>query len=943
MAGGDDDDRSATRPEAPAVIPKWESLSQSERNRLQTAKSFLKTRLSERATVDWALRLKPAQRAERYAIMELLDGHPAPTVEEPYATAWRLIQESWSSRGSEQTHTLEVHDIRRRVRVGDCSRVLVENIADLVAPRLEVKALEDRPWLPVKRPHTPKDFHDLLLASLTSITLHSVFGNGRGDMGFDEISDIPFLISLASTLIARVDHGLYIAHRIYGDKENWAPSGNPARVYFDYQEEGEQDEHGPRRGDRDPDAFSRGLAPSVKVLHLVVARIAELDERSAQAHLWHWRHSASDVYRRLWAALARDARLVAAKDVGKFLLTLDDVEFWNPVLFPEFTELRALRFSDLDEEARHSVLGRLKKGPPRNLWARKVKPKEVKTYQESFVAREFRRIEIAGGVLPREVQEWLHVATAAFPNLVNMTIDEGFRGRLARAGRPPVSAAPGRYDEVEGEQRLRLLDQDLRSGRRSRHEDRAEQADAWVREPEHAVLVLGDLEAVSGGIHASSQVWDCFGWHHRPPQTQDEEIRDAQAETERVLRLLEELSEGTLVAAIEGISNWLATWKGYVVRSELGGTVWQRIWPISVEATNNVEVTAEEKEFDAFFETDAKKQAPADVNTLASPAGRLVGVLISALLSSDNGKIRFADGEMLTQMRNQVMSASGLSRLIARCLFMEELPTLLQTDPEWTKQNLVDVLSANNAEAILLWRAVAFQIVDTDALNIVGEEACKILVDDRLGEPAREILVVSLIVEGLSALRDEREMAVSDGKVSQMLRQADDDIRRHAAHTIRMFQEDESNSPRHGRSAEDIFLSSVKPFLEMVWPQERSLGSKGVSGEFSVLPSLCGDAFADTVEAIDRFLVPFDCWSMFDYGFDESDSPEHAATTELSNVINDEVKAKALLHLLDLTIGEAENATVPHDLSAALGQIEVQASRLRRDPAFRRLSTAARR
>ena len=55
--------------------------------------------------------------------------------------------------------------------------------------------------------------------------------------------------------------------------------------------------------------------------------------------------------------------------------------------------------------------------------------------------------------------------------------------------------------------------------------------------------------------------------------------------------------KGTLVAAIEGISNWLATWKGYVVRSELGGTVWRRIWPISVEATNNVEVTAEEKEF----------------------------------------------------------------------------------------------------------------------------------------------------------------------------------------------------------------------------------------------------------------------------------------------------------------------------------------------------------
>lgn len=929
MAGCHVDNRSPTEPGAPVVIPTRESLDQGERNRVKTAKAYLKSRLLERATVDWALRLEPAQRIERFAIMELLDGYPAPTMKEPYATAWRLIQESWSYRSSEKSHTLRVHEIRRRVQVGERSGVLIEEIADLLAPRLDVKALESRPWLPSKRARAPKVFEDLLMANLTSISLRSDFGNRPVDMGIAEISDVPFLVSLASALMARVDHGLYIAHRIYGEKKNWAPSGIPYRVFFDYRGDGE----------KDPDAFNRGLAPSVKFLHMTVARVAEIDTSAALPFMWHWRHSVSDIYRRLWAALARDARMVPAKEIGVFLLALDEAEFWKLTLFPEFAELRALRYSDLDEEARQSVAWRLQQGPPRNLWPRKLKAREVNNYQRQFIARELRRIEIAGGELPTELQAWLDVATGEFDYLLNMTIDYDFRGRSGRSGQHPSSGSPGGYDDLESGHRLRALGEDLASVRRSWHDDRAERANAWLQKPEHALQVIGDFEAAAGVTSEFPRVWDSFGRYHRPPQQQGEESRDAQVEADRVLRLMVELSEKTLVAAIGGVSNWLQTWESYVIRSVPGAAVWQRIWPISVEATNRAEAVAGEMEFGSFFGPDAGEETPADVDTLNSPAGRLVSVLLRALLSQVKDQEQFADGHLLKQMRDHVMVAPGHSGLTARCLFVEELPTLLQTDPEWTKQNLVDVLSANNDEAILLWRAVAMKLVDTKTLRIIGDEAANKLLDGRLGEPACESLTNSLTVEGLNAFRDKREMVMSDVKLSQMLRQADDEIRVHAARTIRIFQEDHSKSTEDDRSAGDVFLSSVKPFFEQVWPQERSLGSPAVSRELSALPALSGDAFADAVEAIERFLTPFDCGSMFDYGFDDG----LGSTTGLSNVVDNEKKAQAFLHLLDSTIGESENATVPYDLSTALGQIEVLAPKLRSDPAFRRLSAAARR
>jgi len=182
---------------------------------------------------------------------------------------------------------------------------------------------------------------------------------------------------------------------------------------------------------------------------------------------------------------------------------------------------------------------------------------------------------------------------------------------------------------------------------------------------------------------------------------------------------------------------------------------------------------------------------------------------------------------------------------------------------------------------------------------------------------------------------------VPNQRIQQMLRTLDDEVRGSAANAIQVFVRDLSSKPPPDQfiSARDgLFRTAAAPFLREVWPQERSLATPGVSGALADLPATSGEAFAEAVDAVARFLVPFECWSMVDYGLygDEGGAKKLA-------MINDEAKAQALLKLLDLTIGTSESAVIPHDLTDALDQIARVDPALATTAVFRRLATAARR
>lgn len=279
--------------------------------------------------------------------------------------------------------------------------------------------------------------------------------------------------------------------------------------------------------------------------------------------------------------------------------------------------------------------------------------------------------------------------------------------------------------------------------------------------------------------------------------------------------------------------------------------------------------------------------------------------------------------------------------MIARHRLIEALPYFLRADRHWTQEHLITPLLNDDGASLALWRAIARQTHFAEVLKIIGGAMAERATDRRLGRDTRRSLVFSLVVESMHAFRENREPAVPNPRILQMLRSLDDEVRAAAANAIQRFVNNLSKRPpgeEDSPSAADLFRSAAAPFLRDVWPQERSLATPGVSRALSDLPATSDEAFAEAVEAIDRFLVPFECWSMVNYGLYGDDGE-----TKKLTIIDDDTKANALLRLLDLTIGSSDGAVVPHDLTDALDQIQSVAPALVEHPTFRRLSTAARR
>ena len=260
------------------MMQSWSNLHPAERGRARTATAFLSGRLAERAMLEWALRLEPGQVGERMAVLDQLNGIAVEPLTEPYLTAWRLIEESWSAPDAEIHPFQVVRDIVSRVKAGERSGSLIDAISDVVRPRLEVRPLERRPWQAVGKTGPPRHFGDLLSARLTSISLFKDLGGWTIDIELDCISDVHFLNALASELMSVVERGHYIARRIYGNNEkNWGDAGRVPHVRMEQAENKTNKRSGSGRKPVMAGAFSRGLAPSVKLFHATITRLGEVD------------------------------------------------------------------------------------------------------------------------------------------------------------------------------------------------------------------------------------------------------------------------------------------------------------------------------------------------------------------------------------------------------------------------------------------------------------------------------------------------------------------------------------------------------------------------------------------------------------------------------------------------------------------------------------------
>jgi hypothetical protein len=906
--------------------PHWASLNEQDGAAFRAAVAFLEGRLEERDTITWALKLRPNETVKRLALLALIDSPYGRKIVEPWRSAWRLIEESWSNPVVEEHGSTGAYDVQERLSAGERSGLLITAIVQLVAPQLKVSSYN--PSLPKARKQ-PKKVEELLSTGLTSGELIDL-----GVLKLASLTDRPFLLSLASALDTALSRGLEIARRTGWDGERhlWR-LGSPHRVY--YVPPDERDDTGD-----DPDQFNRGIAPLVKLLHLVVSRLVEIDISAAREFVHRWKVTDSPIHLRLWAALSRDPRVTSPDEVVTLLLALNVRRFWNLHDYPEIAELRAKRFGEIDPKSQAALTARIRKGPTRNQWSKKADADYIKNRQLYWALRELRRIEITGASLPNPDKEWLDARIHDFPDLAQMAqLNEGFLDYLDT----PISPTPdSRYDLLSGKDRLEALEAALSSTRRGWDNDPGEGAADWIKQAGNTVQILADLESIPDGGAAFPRVWNRFGWAHSPttPGDEDKFSRDLATEDDRVLSLLAKLPEPTFRKSIEGISEWLSARRKQLIAKPQGLNVWLKLWPIAVETTNAQQAVEGQPALNEIFPSSDDSE-PTNLDTLNTPAGKLVGVFLASCPNLSETTHPFEVDAALRTMREEITTATARSGLIAQYRMIEDLSYFLNADREWTQANLISPLMSDTPDAITLWRAIARRIQSSEVLKIIGSAMAERAMDNRLGRETRRSLVFSLVIECLRAFRYQREPAVPYVRIQQVIRSLDDEVRAYGAEAIYRFVHEGSgpkNSDSKISSAEVLFRTAAAPFLQDVWPQERSLATRGVSRALAKLPAAAGDAFIEAVNSVERFLVPFECWSMFEYGF--YNQGDHMP--KLSSIDNRH-KAGALLRLLDLTIGTPEGSVIPHDLADALDQVRKVAPSLIESQVFRRLATAARR
>jgi hypothetical protein len=312
-------------------------ISDQEKHLLSVGEKIIRRNMEKLDTFDYFLD-EDKRNSEFFKTLEsILNGPENQLPKEPWLTAWKLINEYPQKNESSDFHLSDYILENRRQKDG-FDRSLIEDIIKRVEPRVEISS--------------PRQYYDLLFKEKSkktkrkiSLTLNNIISISftSGDLinlsifKIDETKDINFLIELADALKLAIDGGLNLTQRIGLNKtrNSWR-LGEVKRVYYVNRRN-----INPNTTrilatvqDDDPDEFSRGFAPSVKLLFEVVARLASLekDKRAfdtARYIVTRWSIEDASIYKRLWAAMAaRNIRLVSVDQVADFLLRIDAKVFW---------------------------------------------------------------------------------------------------------------------------------------------------------------------------------------------------------------------------------------------------------------------------------------------------------------------------------------------------------------------------------------------------------------------------------------------------------------------------------------------------------------------------------------------------------------------------------------------------------------------------------------
>lgn len=435
-------------------------------------------------------------------------------------------------------------------------------------------------------------------------------------------------------------------------------------------------------------------------------------------------------------------------------------------------------------------------------------------------------------------------------------------------------------------------------------------ATRWLDEGGIAQVLRALRTGPSGAVDLP-YLWEAFGWRHSPPKEENDAASSQSAEADTdvglVLSQLVELNDQTLAIAIQGLTFWFMKWEEQLAKEPLAPRVWHRLWPQAVLAAN---VRSPEEANDS--------------DLLNTPVGRLCSAFMRFTVRSA-GTSPNDDEDDLAQMRSTILDSTGLARLVGLAHMVRCLDWFLQADPEWSEEHLVDPLRKDDPGAVFLWECLGPERLSSTALRILGDEMLNRVHDERIRRDARKQILSALVLDALRAFYFNREPVIPGSRLQQMIRRLqEDEMRGHCAFVLWRCLKTTEESP------EAVFCRAVRPFLQDIWPLDRSLRSLSVGRWMAAIPPAARGQLVAAVDSVLRFVTPVPGHTLVEYDL---------YGDEKLDLIDSEDKAAAILRLMERTAGDGENARTPLRMSSLLARVRKVAPRLVESRRYARLAS----
>jgi len=875
-------------------------------------KVFFGIRAMEKEAFKWALSEDNRSKVRHMIVSDFFENpyHSNLGMDKIYQGAWDLLVESWNMERNYNSYLHSSVMLGERIKRGELSLSTINAISSYICPRV-VFTISDK--FKLKKGKRVSTISDLIAPK--------VEGGGEGVISLkylipiiNEVNDIIFLESLYRTLLNLLERIFNITEAFGWNKDvSIKLFGGIKSVTF--------------RGEHDPDRHSQGFAPVVKLLHAVVGRIGVLNRLKAQNFLNQLKSEKDALSLRLWASFASLSNWVSSFEIGEFLIETDSKFFWEYYYYPEIAELRSIKFSSLELLHKKGIWRRIRTLPPKSLWRRKTNPEDLNEYRYQLAFRESMRIEKEGNDLPLVQARWIENTKLKFPQ------------SLESIGCPDLYKADVTVNLVTQESAEKLvgingIDRLVKIEKALKEEVFPAGVIAWMRQKGNELFLLDDMRAHPEFFKEFPRVWIEFCYFHDPKESYGNDLeRNRSDDFNFIFNALQETPRKIKREGLKAFCQWIGRWKEFFKLDENSILLWNELLDIAESAA--VEETRDELKQNQKLHVSFKL-IDLDNKNHYSPIGQLVDVFIQLIMNYDNTPNPFQTNHKLYEMRERLMRCEQPSRDIVLYRLAEILSYLLQADNKWTNDTLVNPLTKDYPNSRPLWIALSHKIIRSDTLKYLRDSILDPCKDESIDRNSQHMLLLSVVLEILNSYREGREPSVNEVKFKQLFYNLDDEARSSIAEIFPRYLKDmsETNVSDPEFSRETLFRKAIIPFIKAVWPKEPFLVTPSIAQAFARLPAATRTAFSEAAELIERYIIPFECYSLYSFGMNYSNDDK---LKMLKEIIDSSKDAESFLTLLDKAIAYTDSPIRPVELSEILGHIREIDSDLEYNPIYMRL------